>query len=604
MALSGTINGSVTNKSSYFSFYMTWSATQSVSGNYSDVTVNTYWKTTSTSHRFDTVGNRTASITINGTTTSVTKRFNCDPWPSNPFLIHTQTTRVYHNNDGTKSITISARANGGASTWGPSSSSASSADCTASGTITLNTIPRASSFGTITGNTIGASMTVNIVRNSSSFTHKLWYKLGNSGWSNEYAFTGTSVTFTISNSLLSQLSTATSGTLQLCIGTYSGSTLIGGYVYKDVTVYASSDVQPTVGTITLTPQTYSSLIQNKNKLTISVSGCTAGTGSTIKSYTFSGPGISSTTTNTSVTTGVISNTGKLIYTVTVTDNRGRTASETAEIECCAWLAPTIKLSAFRVTSNTATTANPSGTYVRCSYNIGFSPVNNTNDVTIKLYFKKSSASSWSSVDVVTDSKDTSGTYYLSSFDIGSTYSVYATVTDNYGGSINSNQVTIFSAERVMNVRPQGKGIAFGKMADTDNVLDSKWPIKTQGLYVETKPVSLYSSTSGGASGNVTLSESAVNYEYLEIYYADSTGTASPQSIRVCSPNNKTVDLVCIGAPTTESAISMVVSRYTIVGNILTFVRSKSAAIKHNTNASVTESTSTNHIRILRVLGYN
>ena len=605
MALSGTINGSVTNKSSYFSFYMTWSATQSISGNYSDVTVKTYWKTSSTGHTFDTVGNRTASITINGTTTSITKRFNCNPWPSNPFLIQTQTTRVYHNNDGTKSITISARANGRASSYGPSASTASSDDCTASGTITLNTIPRASSFGTITGNTIGSSMTINITRNSTSFTHQVWYKLGNSGWYNLGTGYGASCTFTPTNDLLSQLPTATSGTLQLCIRTFNGTTQVGSDVYKDITVYVASTVMPTVGTVTLTPQTYNILIQNKNTLKIDLSGFSAGRGSSIKSYTISGPGVSSTITGTSVTTGTISNTGTLTYTVTVTDNRGRTASKTATIQCHVWLAPTVKLSAFRTSSDSSTTVDASGTYVRCSFNVGFSSVNNTNDITVKLYYKQNvNNATWSGpIDMFVDSKNTSGTYYLDSMDIGSTYLIYVVVTDNYGGNIKSNQVTIFSAERVMNVRPYGKGIAFGKMADKDDVLDSRWPIKMQGFDVETKPISLYNAASGGASGNVTLNESAANYEYLEIYYADSTGTASPQSIRICSPNNKTVDLVCIGAPATASTISIAVSRYTIVGNLITFIRSKQAPIVNAKAISVTDST-TNNIRILRVLGYN
>lgn len=477
MALSGTINGSVTNKSSYFSFYMTWSATQNIANNYSDVTVTTYWTTNNTYHTFDTVGSRNASITINGTTHNISKVFAVS-WSSNPYLIQTATTRVYHDNDGTKSITISARANGHAASYGPSSSTATSGDCTASETITLDTIPRASSFGTITGNTIGSSMTVNITRNSSSFTHQLWYKLGNSAWYDLGKGIGTSKTFTISNDLLSQLPSNTSGTLQLCIRTYNGTTQIGSDVYKNVTVYVASTVVPTVGTITLTPQTYSILVQNKNTVTVSVSGCTAGTGSSIKSYTFSGPGLSKTITSTSATSGTVSNTGTLTYTVKVTDNRGRTASKTATISCYAWTAPTITLNAFRVASSTATTEDGGGTYARCAYNLKYSSVNSTNDVTVKLYYKKSSDSSWSSVTVLTDSKSTSGTKTLSSFDIGSTYTIYATITDNYGGSTSSNKVTIFSASRIMNIRPKGTGMAFGKMADTDNVLDSQWPIRT------------------------------------------------------------------------------------------------------------------------------
>lgn len=143
MALSGSKTGSVTLNSGYFTFYFEWSAKQDILGNYSDVTVNTYIKTNDTWQTFDTVGSRDHSITINGDTTKISKVINCNPWNSNGiYHIQSKTTRVYHNDDGSKSITISARSNGHASSWGYSSSTASSADATASVTITLDTIPR------------------------------------------------------------------------------------------------------------------------------------------------------------------------------------------------------------------------------------------------------------------------------------------------------------------------------------------------------------------------------------------------------------------------------------------------------------------------------
>ena len=143
MALSGSKTGSVTLNSNYFSFYFEWSATQSETGNYSDVTVNTYISTNDIWQTFDTVGARDHSITINGDTTKISKVINCNPWNSSKtYHIQSKTTRVYHNDNGEKSITISARSNGLASSWGYSSTNASSGDATASATITLDTIPR------------------------------------------------------------------------------------------------------------------------------------------------------------------------------------------------------------------------------------------------------------------------------------------------------------------------------------------------------------------------------------------------------------------------------------------------------------------------------
>ena len=383
-------------------------------------------------------------------------------------VVASGTHTISHNNDGTKSFSASASA--GIYYY--------DRNCSGSGSWDINTIPRASSFGTITGNTIGDGMIVMINRHSSSFTHQLWYKLGNSNWYDLGTGIGGSKTFHISTELLSQLPNSTSGDLQLCLRTYSGNTQIGSDVYKSVTVYVNSNVVPKIGNITLTPQTYNRLIQNKNRLTVSVAGCSAGTGSSIQSYTFSGPGVSSTTTSTSVTSSTISDTGTITYTVTVTDSRGRTASATKTITCYAYSEPSITLSAYRVAKSTSTTEDNSGTFARCTYNVSYASIDGNNDVTVKIYWKKNNATTWSSTTAATDANNTSGSTTLSNISIDSTYSVYATVSDNYGGSTSSLRVTLFGAERIMNIKSNGKGMSFGKMATTDNLLDSKWAINS------------------------------------------------------------------------------------------------------------------------------
>lgn len=181
MALSGTVTGSVTNGSKTFSFYYTWSATQSIAENCSFVTVKTYWSTSNRAATFDTVSARNASITINGTTTSISKRFTCNPWPSDAkYLIQTVSNfRVNHSADGTKSIVISARANGTAGTYGPSNSTSSSGDCTASATITLDTIPRGANVSQTLGSKTETTATINW--SADAVVDKLWYSIDNGG---------------------------------------------------------------------------------------------------------------------------------------------------------------------------------------------------------------------------------------------------------------------------------------------------------------------------------------------------------------------------------------------------------------------------------------
>lgn len=193
MALSGRIDGSVSNLSTYFSFYAEWSATQSIANNCSYVTVSTYWATTNTLRKFNTQSNRDASITINSNETSISKVFNCNPWPDNGiYLIQTvESFQINHYADGTPpAVTISATADGTASSYGPSNSSLS-------GSIVLDTIPR---YATVTQTLDAKTETTATIRWTADATvDYIWYSKNNgSSWTGIDVADGTSGTYTIS----------------------------------------------------------------------------------------------------------------------------------------------------------------------------------------------------------------------------------------------------------------------------------------------------------------------------------------------------------------------------------------------------------------------
>lgn len=490
MALSGTFSNSYRG----FTYQISWSATQNTTDNYSSLTC-THKLIIAEAYSLK-ITSRTNSCTVN----SDTQTFNSaaiNASGSKTITLGTTKHTIKHNSDGTGKFSISSVFNMRANIGGAYN------ECiVVDGSATLNTIPRASTFGTITGNTIGEPITVNIIRSSSSFTHQFWYKLGNSKWYDLGTGHGSTITFTPDGALQSQLPNSTSGTLELCIRTFNGSTRVGSDVYKNITVYIKG-VAPTVGTIVLDPQDINEnniLVQGKNKLNISVSGCTAGTGSTIKSYTFTGPGISTTTTNTSVTSGIISQAGELDYTVTVTDARGSsTTSEPIPIVCHKYAAPYFKsFTSYRCTADkdtgktgidqfTKVTASDEGTYIKCEYTVVYSYVDNTNGVAdtngIVVYGGATNAvySKWSK-DSETTTFDglvtKSGYAIIENCSVDKTYSVYAVFTDKYGGKVSSSKSKTAGASKIMNVRAAGDGIAFGKMSETDQVLDSAWPIKS------------------------------------------------------------------------------------------------------------------------------
>ena len=332
--------------------------------------------------------------------------------------IVSNTFTVAHRADGTGSISVR--------TWMDTGISAKVVQKSTS--LTLTTIPRASSFGTITGTTIGGNMTVNISRASSGFTHQLWYKMGSSAWYNLEKGIGTSKTFKIDDALLNQLPSSTSGTLQLCLRTYNGDTQIGSDVYKNVTVYVNNNVVPSVGTVDIDPvnittrdgESRNILVQNKNKITVSVSGSTAGDGSSIKSYTFaalSGSSVvaTTTTTSTSATLGPFSQTGELSFRVTVTDNRNRTASNSGrepKRNCEGYYTPYISaFNAYRANSDGS--ANANGTYLKCEYTPIYSPVGSTNSATVTVSYNG----------------QTSTSNLIDLGEADDTYQVYLTITD-------------------------------------------------------------------------------------------------------------------------------------------------------------------------------
>lgn len=187
MALSGSFQNLPVNN---FGLYCTWSATQSVTGNYSDVTLNVYLKYYTLE-----VGSRSDStISINGTTETYTAPAITDySSGQHTKLLKTKTVRVNHNADGTKSgVALSAYWRFSGTYSGTSISS-----ITASTTITLDTIDRAAPTVSLTTSNITASGVT--LSATSSATADIWqYSTDNgSTWTQFSTTAGTSASTTL-----------------------------------------------------------------------------------------------------------------------------------------------------------------------------------------------------------------------------------------------------------------------------------------------------------------------------------------------------------------------------------------------------------------------
>lgn len=189
MALSGTFQNYPVSS---FGLYCEWSGTQSITGNYTDVTLKVYLSY----YTLDVGARSDSTISINGVSETYTVPAIEDyssGWKKK--LLKTKTVRVNHNANGTKSgVALSA-------SWRFSGtySGVSIGTITASITVTLNSIDR-------TAPTVSCSVS-NITANgftisaSSSATSDIWqYSLnGGSSWTQFSTTAGTSASITLSS---------------------------------------------------------------------------------------------------------------------------------------------------------------------------------------------------------------------------------------------------------------------------------------------------------------------------------------------------------------------------------------------------------------------
>lgn len=188
MALSGTFQNYPVSS---FGLYCEWSGAQSVTGNYTDVTLKVYLSY----YTLDVGARSDSTISINGVSETYTVPAIEDyssGWKKK--LLKTKTVRVSHNADGTKSgVALSA-------SWRFSGtySGVSIGSITASTTVTLNSIDRSAptvscSVSSITANGFKISA-------SSSATADLWqYSLnGGTSWTQFSTTAGTSASVTLS----------------------------------------------------------------------------------------------------------------------------------------------------------------------------------------------------------------------------------------------------------------------------------------------------------------------------------------------------------------------------------------------------------------------
>lgn len=398
----------------------------------------------------------------------VKKSGNSSPKVNNSYVqLLTWTGDIQHNNNGSKNIDIHVYLyHNNPSDYLPKQYKTGSP--LYMGKVPLTDIPRESDISAITQEVnVGENVTVDIDCKSSEFTHHVRFYINDNYTSEKFTNVKTSQTFTIPASWLNAMPSSTSCTAYCNVATFnSDGEQVALHVTKSFKVLVPDNIVPTVGEIALKPTSINGndiLVKDKNELTISVSGCVAGTGSSIKNYTFSSsnPVFSKTVTTTSVLLSSVSSAGTLTFNVKVTDARGRSSSKSATIICYDYFTPYfMNVKAYRANSNGEENIN--GTYLKCTYVQKYASVNSTNTTDIFITYNGITTNE----DLINLNGDTT-----------TTYKVYLTISDAYGGVNKSSTITVLGQSRIFNVTPDGTGFAIGKMAEENNLFECRWPAK-------------------------------------------------------------------------------------------------------------------------------
>ncbi len=310
-----------------------------------------------------------------------------------PYHCNEKISTYYHNADGTKSITlnfsveteVTEGANANLNNYCFKSASITQ-------TITLPTINRLSPFSFSGSFTMGSGKAITISPYVSSFRHNIEVHFG--GYKEVIASNiETSYTWTPSRDLGYQIPSSTSGVGTIYVHTYNGGTYIGTES-KNFTLWVSGDMYPTFSYACTQNNAFNNLLlTTRSSCTFAITNATGSYGSTIKSYSISGEGLN--TTSSSGTTSVYSSSGTFTYTLKVTDSRGRTATQTKSVNVYTYAKPSVTVLSRRC--NNSGTLDEQGNFasVNVSWNIANPNNANKNNKTISIYYKLSTASSWS-----------------------------------------------------------------------------------------------------------------------------------------------------------------------------------------------------------------
>lgn len=472
-----------------------WTSTANNSANTSDVTCKLYIRKGDTTQKLTipTEGTWSYRLTINGSEVSGNVTASVlESW----VLIYTRTVNgISHDNDGSKSITISG------SISAPSGTSFAGHTTSGTGTATFDKIPRASSISSVGNVTLGSACNVKWTPASASFRYKLKFAIGSWNYTTEaihpnrtslYTYDGYAVPLTAAN----QIPKSDTGTMTVTLYTYSdagATTQVGSADSKTftVTVPNNSATRPAVS-MTLTPvsslpSTFAGLyIQGKTKVKATLSA-TGKYSATIKSYSMKVDGTTYDSSD-SYTSGFLSDYGSKTVYGYAKDSREFPGNTSQEIEVIAYQDPKLE-SASAVRCDKNGNVSESGTYLKISAKRSHSPVSGKNVCKIQYCYSQNGESY---TDWVTISENAQSTAEITTSPLLGTLSAQASyivcirAIDAIGNPVESF-ITVPTEKVYWHRDGARNALGLGKYNERDNAIDSDWDLYMNGNKVTGLP---------------------------------------------------------------------------------------------------------------------
>lgn len=392
MALAGQITGVYRG----YTLQANWSATQNISGNYSDITIK-HVLVIGSAYSLN-IGSRSNTCSVDGAAQSYSSPAINQKGGS--VTLGTTTHRVNHNADGSKTCTITDVFNVNATIDGSKVSS-----ITASGNITLDAIPRQATITSATDFTDTGTPSLQY-SNAGGFTADAYLEFAPVGSGTQImrrnAITGKSGTYTFN------LTDAERETLRAaCTGVsmpvrYVLRTIIGGKEY-----YSSldrnmsmSDAAPILGAVSYKDANATTaaltgdnqvIVQRQSDLQVSFGAATGQRGATITEYSATFAGV--TKTASSVVTldfGKVDVSSDMPLVFSATDSRGLKTSTTLTVNVEPWWEPTSTVTLAR--------RNNFEPETHITATAWYASLDGKNEVTITAKYRKAGSSdAWATV---------------------------------------------------------------------------------------------------------------------------------------------------------------------------------------------------------------